>query len=186
MSDFSKILLSASGLALASVAFFPLAACKAPPSPPARAPGTSVSLDYASFSWKTEREFKRISEYFTEEENTGGNVVVRSDPEVRTGLYLIVGIRFPGKIPAGSTAELRYFSPSKKGEQTQEWTLPEFTGRPTAEIRLGLTGEKWSNADSRKRPTAWKLTITAPSGEKLVERKSFLWELPPENADAEK
>ena len=84
----------------AAAAFF--ASCRVPPSPPSVADGSTVPIEYAVFSWKDEKDFKRISEYFTDEENTGANCVVRSDPAVRAGLYLILGIRPFTGIPAGS------------------------------------------------------------------------------------
>ncbi|MGN1347243.1 MAG: hypothetical protein ACI4V1_10700 [Eubacteriales bacterium] len=152
-----------------------LSACRRPPSPPYRAEGSAFGVEYATFYWKTEKDFKRISEFFTDEENTGSNVVVRSDPEKRDGLYLIVNLEFGSVVPEGSVAELRYLHPERAGVQTQLWTLPEFRAAPQRELRLGLTGKTWSKNLSGKRPSAWKLTVVSPDGETLVLRRSFLW-----------
>lgn len=162
------------GLALIFGMLF-LASCRVPPSPPPVANSSTVPIDYAVFSWKDENEFKRISEYFTDEENPGYNCVLRSDSNVREGLYLLLAIDSFEKIPAGSKAELRYFRPDKVGEQVQTFELPEFTGNPATEMRLGLTGEAWPKKLKKNRPSAWKFTITAPDGQLLVYRKSFLW-----------
>ena len=167
----------------AAAAFF--ASCRVPPSPPSVADGSTVPIEYAVFSWKDEKDFKRISEYFTDEENTGANCVVRSDPAVRDGLYLILGIRPFDSIPAGSKAELRYFRPDKLGAQTQTFELPEFSAAPVGEIRLGLTGAAWPKTLKRERPTAWELSVFAPDGALLVRRRSFLWTPPAEDGTEE-
>ncbi|MGN0834779.1 MAG: hypothetical protein ACI4QA_02995 [Candidatus Spyradosoma sp.] len=171
----AKNILRAAGALALGAAFANLSACRQPPSPPYRAEGSAFGVEYATFYWKTEKDFKRISEFFTDEENTGSDVVVRSDPETRTGLYLIVNLECGSLVPAGSVAELRYFHPVRTGEQIQRWTLPEFLAAPHRELRLGLTGTAWDKSLSRKKPSAWKLTVVSPSGETLVLRRSFLW-----------
>lgn len=152
-------------------------ACVLPPSPPYHGEdaGTSVGIHYASFYWKKEDDFKRISEFFTDNENTGSNVVVRSDEGKRDGLYLMLNLEHGKTVPAGSVAELHYFHPKKSGVQVCTWTLPEFNPAPHRELRLGLTGNNWDKSLSGKRPSAWKLTITAPDGTLLVRRTSYLW-----------
>lgn len=155
------------------------ASCRVPPSPEPTADGSTVPISYAVFTWKEDKEFRRISEFFTGEESTGANRVVRSDPSVRSGLYLLLGLGAFEKIPEGSTATLRYFRPDKIGEQLRTFPLPAFTGTPAGELRLGLTGDAWPKALQNERPTAWKLTIYSPTGELLVCRESFLWRLPP-------
>lgn len=164
--------------ALAGTAIF--SACQVPPTPPAREDGAALPLSYAVFEWKNENDFRRIPEFFTDEEFTGFSRVVRSDPKKREGIYLILGLDFADEIPAGSKATLRYFRPDKTGEQTQIFELPDFAGTPAGELRLGLTGDAWPKNLRRKRPSAWKLTVHAPDGTLLVSRRSFLWELPDE------
>lgn len=152
-------------------------ACTQPPTPPYHGEdaGTTAGIHYASFYWKTEEDFKRISEYFTDEENTGANTVVRSNPESRDGLYMILNLESDVVIPAGSIAELRYFHPKKTGLQTCRWSLPEFNAAIHRELRLGLTGNDWSKSLSRKRPSAWQIRATAPDGTLLFCRNSYLW-----------
>lgn len=154
-----------------------LSACKQLPSPPYHGEdiGTSVPINYASFYWKDEEDFKRISEYFTDEENPGSNITVRSNPESRSGLYMILNLESGNVIPAGSVAELRYFHPKKSGIQTCRWTLPEFRAASGRELRLGLTGGDWERSLSRKRPSAWQISATAPDGTLLFRRDSYLW-----------
>lgn len=172
--SFKNILRAAGAFAL-GVALVNLAACRQPPTPPYRAEGSAFGVEYASFHWKTEQDFKRISEFFTDEESTGSDVVVRSDPSVRDGLYLIVNLESSTVVPEGSVAELAYLHPERAGVRTQRWTLPEFRAAPQRELRLGLTGKTWGKHLSRKRPAAWKLSVVSPDGETLVLRRSFLW-----------
>lgn len=160
--------------ALAASAFF-LASCQVPPNPPPTDGGSVVPISYAVFSWKKESDFKRISEYFTDTENSGANFVARTDPETREGLYFILGIETFEKIPAGSRAVLRYLRPDRHGVQTREFVLPEFSSSPAGEIRLGLTGDAWPEKLKKARPTAWEISIRSPEGDLLVLRRSFLW-----------
>ncbi len=160
--------------ALAAGTLF-FASCRVPPSPPPTDGGSVVPISYAVFSWKEETDFKRISEYFTDTENTGANFVARTDPETRAGLYFILGLESFEKIPAGSRAVLRYFRPDRHGVQTCEFELAEFSSSPAGEIRLGLTGEAWPETLKKSRPTAWEFSIRSPEGELLVLRRSFLW-----------
>lgn len=176
MKSFIRNIFCFAGTAAVSALFLGLSACKQPPSPPYRADGTAVGIEYASFYWKKEDDFKRISEFFTDEENKGSHVVVRSNPETRDGLYLIVNLEPLATIPSGSIAELRYFHPKKPEEQICRWELPEFNALPHRELRLGLTGKDWEASISKKRPSAWKLTIFTPDGKtQLVRRESYLW-----------
>ena len=152
-----------------------LASCRVPPSPPPTERGSTIPISYAVFSWKQETDFRRISEYFTDVEDTGADFVARTDPTTREGLYFILGIGASEKIPAGSKATLRYFRPDRHGVQTSEFELAEFSAAPVGEIRLGLTGETWPESLKKERPTAWEFTIRSPEGELLVSRRSFLW-----------
>lgn len=177
MSSLNKTFLRAAGVLTGAFVFVLTPACKQPPTPAYHGEyaGNAIGIGYASFYMKTEDDFKRISEYFTDEENTGSHTVVRSHPESREGLYMIVSLESGAVVPAGSVAELRYYHPKKGGLQTCRWTLPEFTAAPHRELRLGLTGEDWDASLSRKRPSAWQLNVYNPSGELLFRRDSYLW-----------
>lgn len=161
-------------LLFATSLFF--ASCKVPPSPPPTANGSVIPISYAIFSWKDVNDFKRISEYFTDRENTGFNCVLRTDPETREGLYLVLGIEVSEKIPDDSTATLRYFRPDKVGEQTATFRLPEFESSVPGEILFGLTGNAWPKELKKRRPSAWQLSVHAPDGTLLLYRQSYLWE----------
>ncbi len=177
MSSLNKTFLRAAGVLAGVLVFVLNPACKQPPTPAYHGEdaGNTIGICYASFYLKREDDFKRISEYFTDAENTGGHAVVRSRPESRDGLYMIVSLENGAKVPAGSVAELRYFHPKKGGLQTCRWTLPEFSAAPHRELRLGLTGEDWDASLYRKRPSAWQLSVSGPDGQLLFRRNSYLW-----------
>lgn len=164
-------------LSLFTISALFLSACRVPPSPPPTANGSVVPISYAVFEWKEVNDFKRVSEYFTDKENTGGNCVLRTNPDEREGLYLVVGLNAGEKIPAGSRAVLRYFRPDKVGEQIVTFELPEFESTVASEILLGLTGKAWAQTHKKRRPSAWQLSVTAPDGTLLVYRQSYLWKL---------
>jgi len=174
MRPFSKKNLAS---ALVVPALF-LASCKTPPSPPVTENGSAIAIDYATFLWKTKSDFTRASEYFTDRENQGRNCVVRTDPNVREGLYLVVSIESGETIPDGSTATLEYFRPNKTGAQKAVFALPEWTGSLAGELRIGLTGDAWAKEKSKERPTAWRLSVVDPNGKLLLYRESFLWQHP--------
>ncbi|MBQ7331889.1 MAG: hypothetical protein IJW39_01410 [Opitutales bacterium] len=173
----TKIFTTLAVLVLSAVCWLFLTSCQVPPSPPPTANGSTVPISYAVFAWKDSQDFKRISEYFTDRENSGCSCVLRTDPEIREGLYFVLGLEVGEKISAGSKATLRYFRPDKVGEQTAEFVLPEFTSTVSGEILLGLTGNAWPAAKKKARPSAWQISVTAPDGKLLVYRQSYLWAL---------
>ena len=177
MSSLNKTFLRTAGMLAGAFVFALNPACKQPPTPAYHGEdaGNAIGIRYASFYMKTEDDFKRISEYFTNEENTGSHAVVRSRPEARDGLYMIVSLESGAVVPAGSVAELRYYHPKKSGLQACRWELPEFNAAAHRELRLGLTGEDWDSSLSRKRPSAWQLNVFAPDGQLLFRRNSYLW-----------
>lgn len=182
MLPFSKKILTKT----VALSAFLLCACQTPPSPPPTENGSSIAIDYAVFLWKSENDFARISEYFTDEENQGSNCVARTNPDIREGLYLIVGIECGGTIPEGSTAMLEYFRPDKNSVQKAVFTLNAWTGTLGGELRLGLTGDAWVKGKTKARPNAWRLSVVDPDGKLLLYRESFLWEHPSQKSAEKK
>ena len=125
--------------------------------------------------WRDAASFKRISEYFDGRENTGGQTVLRTHPEERSGYYFLIrtanaGAATPVKI------NLELILPSNP--KTQNYTFPTDLPNGGAVLNLGLTGEDWPNA--RSNPIAWKLAIVAADGRVLATEESYLWEKPAE------
>jgi hypothetical protein len=155
---FRSLLLLASALSLAT------AAVAAP----------EVSIRRVWLEPRDDASFKRISEFFTGREDTAGRVIVRSQPEVREGLYWMVRATSDQAIPAGEIL-LEVIAPDRNEPTT--YRLPfAAPGRRSVAFLAGLTGNDWPNP--RARPTAWRLTITGPDGSPLAASASFLWEMP--------
>ena len=125
--------------------------------------------------YRSADSFERISEYFTGEENTGGQTVLRSRPAERAGFYFLARLKNAGPAVAGATFELDVITPASAAPRTFTFTA----GLPAGEhvFNLGLTGADWPGA--KVQPVAWKLTVLAPGGAELARAQSYLWEKPP-------
>lgn len=149
------------------------------PPAPAAASAAPVSIRYVTHRVLATEDLKRVSEYFTGREDTGGDIVRRTDSRARRGLYFLVALGHFDRLPDGATAVLEFVAADKPEPFRHHFVLPPLRG-PGAfqEIRLGVTGADWpeSNPDI----IAWKITLRDPkTGAPIVSAKSFLWELPP-------
>jgi hypothetical protein len=125
--------------------------------------------------------FKRISEYFSGEENTGKRTVFRTQGNNRDGFYFSfrVEVECGEKVPAGTVALLVYtpgtYEPTEYAfdleAQTRRWI----------EVIIGLTGTDWEDPEAR--PVAWRLEYRDASGQPIGFEESFLWRLPEEGED---
>jgi hypothetical protein len=124
--------------------------------------------------WRDGKSFKRISEYFTGRENTGGRIILRTDSAQRTGYYFLVRVENPGAIRTVQ-AQLHLIPP---GSPTQQTTVFPVTLHPGANVlNLGLTTPEWR--DAKTQPVAWQLQFIATnSGAVLATEKSYLWDKP--------
>jgi len=125
-------------------------------------------------AWRDAATFERIGEYFGRPENTGRELVLRTQPGVRAGYYFLVRLKAPAAIP-GAKFEVSVIRPDRA-----EPTVHAFpTDIPTKEsvFQLGLTGADWP-AGKEANPVAWKIALRAADGRVLSEHKSFLWEKP--------
>ena len=73
-------------------------------------------------SWRDAESFDRISEYFTEKENTGGHTIVRTQPGARVGYYFLVRLKDPATAPAGGKFVLNIITPTDPAAKT--FTFP--------------------------------------------------------------
>lgn len=123
--------------------------------------------------WKEGASFKRISEYFTGKENTGGTVVLRTRPEQRSGFYFFVRLKNSGSsTPVKINVEV--VTPTDK--QTKDFSFSSELESGANVFDLGLTGEDW--LDAKANPVAWKIDFVAADGRVLASEKSYLWERP--------
>ncbi len=123
--------------------------------------------------WREAASFKRISEYFSGRENTGGEIVVRSRPEERGGYYFLVRTHNPGAARAARFV-LQVVTPDST--QPRVFRLSSTLPAGKAVHQLGLTGADWP--DRTVVAMAWKLEIVDSDGASLAEAKSYLWEKP--------
>ncbi|MGE9292483.1 MAG: hypothetical protein ACQKBW_02630 [Puniceicoccales bacterium] len=133
-------------------------------------------IEYVKSRHVEEKTFKRISEYFDGEENQGDKIVLRTDPSVREGWYLVLMLDGDAdKYPEGTRIGLKMHIAGQKDEVVKATTLP--TPIPDAsEIWIGLTGNE--EPPNGKPPVAWMVIIYSPEGKVYTAYKSYLWEKP--------
>ena len=123
--------------------------------------------------WRDAASFKRISEYFSGRENTGGEAVLRTHPDQRGGYYFLVRVTNPGA-PRAITARLELITDA--AAQPVAHTFPVNLKDDDTVFHLGLTGPDWP--DPKAVPVAWKLELIEGDGRVLATEKSYLWERP--------
>ena len=123
--------------------------------------------------WRDAASFQRVSEYLSGKENTGGIIVLRSQPGARAGFYWLVRIKNDAPL-AGAKFELQVVTPTSPEAKT--FTFPADVPAGSLLYQLGLTGADWPGAKAR--PAAWQLRLLAADGKTLIAKESFLWELP--------
>ena len=125
--------------------------------------------------WRDASLFKRISEYFTNRENTSGIVISRSRADSRSGFYFLIRIKHPGVALPGAKFILHVIT--ARSPETSTYTFPINVGPGTEVFELGLTGPDWPF--KKEHPVAWDLEVRAADGRLLAATQSFLWSQPP-------
>ena len=116
--------------------------------------------------------FKRISEYFSGKENTGGQLMLRTHPEQRSGYYFQLRINTATTVDARLV--LQVITPDTATPRVFNFTASLTS--PKTMLNLGLTGADWP--DLKINPVAWKLEILSADGKLLATESSYLWENP--------
>lgn len=118
-------------------------------------------IKYVTHLVRPATDFKRISEYFTYEEDTGGDIIVRTDTSDRRGLYFAVGFDYLEELPDGAIAVLEFVSSEKTEPQKFLFVIPP-VAKPALfkELRLGVTGLDWLVVGNPG-ISAWKLSLHA-------------------------
>ena len=124
--------------------------------------------------WRDAASFERISEYFGGGENTSGQIILRTSPEIRDGFYFLVRVKSPAP-RAAAKFELSVIRPDAAEAKT--FSFPVTLPAKETVVLLGLTGAAWPGGKPAS-PVAWKLALVAGDGRVLTEQKSFLWEKP--------
>ena len=91
-------------------------------------------------SWREAESFDRISEYFTEKENTGGHTVLRTQPGARAGYYFLVRLKALATAPAGAKFVLNLITPTDPAAKAYTFSVSAAAG---GVFELGLTGADW-------------------------------------------
>lgn len=123
--------------------------------------------------WREGTSFKRISEYFTGREYTGGEIVLRTQPASRSGYYFLVRTQNSGA-PADVRLHLEVVTPETSAPHLYDFAATLTAGEQI--YQLGLTGADWPNKAISA--VAWKLELRDAAGATLATEKSYLWEKP--------
>ena len=125
-------------------------------------------------AYRDAESFERIGEFFGRPENTGREIVHRTQPASREGYYFLVRVK---NSAATSTDrfELSVILPNHPEPKT--FTFPAKLGPKETVFQLGLTGADWPGGKDAN-PVAWKLALLSADNRVLAEHKSFLWEKP--------
>ena len=122
------------------------------------------------------RNFQRIGEFFGGVERPGQRLMVRTDPESRSGTYFVITLNSRlTTLSASSAIRIEVISSGFHNPRVFRMPLPP--DRPsTREVFAGITGEDW--ADPEERILAWRVTVEDGNGTALARKESFLWEHP--------
>lgn len=140
---------------------------------------SAVTADELKFvrvwpGWHDAEYFERVSEYFTHTENTGGQFILRTQPEQRAGFYFLTRLANPGAALDHTKLVLDVIMPGSPAPKTYTFEPPLPTGETVYQI--GVTGADWPGR--KIHPLAWRLTVTGADGTTLAVENSFLWEIP--------
>ena len=124
--------------------------------------------------WRDAQSFERISEYFTGKENTGSQVVLRSQPATHAGYYFLARVTNSGPALASAKVVVSVIKPDVA--QPKVYSFPVALPAGDTVFDVGLTGADW--AGPKINPVAWKIEVVTTDGRLLGVKKSFLWEKP--------
>jgi hypothetical protein len=121
-------------------------------------------------------QFQLLREFFTGQESTGNRSIFRTDPEVRTGQYFVIGLdERIDRLPPGAYLVLEVVSTEDLKPVPFRFDLDGANKPSTRRLYLGLTGEAWPSPE--RKALAWRVQLR--HGESIdSEWKSFLWEMP--------
>jgi hypothetical protein len=123
--------------------------------------------------WRNADAFDRIQEYFGGPENDGREIVLRTHPEQRAGLYFLVRVKTPAAIDGRFL--LQVVRPD--APDVRQYTFPVSLPARSLVAELGLTDGDWPGG-REVNPVAWKLTLLDGAGNPVASQQSFLWSDP--------
>ena len=134
---------------------------------------TGVKVVRILHGWREAESFKRISDYFDGQENTGGETVLRTQSGQRAGYYFLARLAGPG---AALPVRLHLLVVTPDSATPREFDFPTTLPGKEMVCQLGLTGTDWASA--KVKPVAWRLEVRDDAGRVLATEQSYLWEKP--------
>jgi hypothetical protein len=151
--------------------FASIALLAASPSP---GPAADLSFTRVWPQWHTADSFQSYYEYHTGRELKGKWIVLRSQPDERTGLYFLVRVLNKGTIVRGANFVVRVITPD--ATETKVFNFPANVQGGKWLFEIGLTGKDWGA--QHVHPVAWDVELQSADGSVLARKVSFLWEKP--------
>lgn len=126
--------------------------------------------------YRTAESFDRIAEYFTGEENTPGQTMLRTQPAAREGYYFLTRLKNAGPELTGARIELNVITPFSADPKKYTFTCLIPSGNKV--YNIGLTGTDWPADAAKKQAVAWQIRVLSTDGAELAREQSFLWDKP--------
>lgn len=138
--------------------------------------GETVEIKNVKLRLIESQKFYRISEFFTGIENTGKREIIRSDPKFRGGLYYILNLSCSIQdLPEGTSYLIHYYAAEANKVLSEEFHPTDLKKKNVHTVFLGITHSDEHNSSL---PIAWKVQLLNKDRSVLVEKKSYLWEMP--------
>ena len=119
-------------------------------------------------------EFKRVIEYFTGKEFSGRQLILRSNPEERSGMYFEMSLsKKPYELPKDCVIILQMYRSGALDPKSFEFKIPEET-REKSDLLLGVTGDDWPSRETKL--IAWRMEVRTFDQKLLAQKQSFLWD----------
>lgn len=132
-----------------------------------------VSIESLAERYFEHRDFKRLLEYFTGREYLGNQLILRSDPSVRAGMYFILNLDVSlNELPKETRFILNIHCTDSLEMKIFEFVIPSEVNNKK-EVLLGITGDDWASKETKI--VAWRIEIRSDERQLLSERQSFLW-----------
>ena len=157
---------------------FALGACAHAPSAKNKTAGSAVTITRVWPDYRAAESFDRISEYFTGDENTGGQIVLRTHPEARAGYYFFTRLKVETPAAAAiadAQVEISVIMPDAPVVKTFLLRAHGVLREGVNLLNPGLTGADWPWTDTKTHPVAWRVRLLDADGAELATTQSYLW-----------
>ena len=119
-------------------------------------------------------EFKRVIEYFTGKEFSGRQLILRSNPAKRSGMYFELSFsEKPNALTKDSVIVLQMYRSGALDPKIYEFKIPEDL-HEKRNILLGVTGDDWPSRETKL--IAWRMEVRTVDQKLLAQKQSFLWD----------